>query len=147
MKRLRTEDMRRTSASRERAATVEDVRAVFKGQDVGLNDDGSVWVKTAGGATVTIKKVLRVDDGIVGARLGAGNEALGRYFEREIQLQQDEGGIVTLRHETEHFLERAGILRGPEIGALRRHIRALAEKGKWKPFDEKDIGGMEDRAE
>jgi hypothetical protein len=142
-------DFRRAEAGRERAVGLEDVRAEFAGKAAtGLNPDGSVWVKAPGGAQVTIRLLRRVDDGGVAVAVEVGgDEILGRYFEGEIHLQRDKAGVTTLRHEIEHFLERAGLLRAPEIGALRRHVRALVEKGKWKPFDAANPGGMEDRAE
>ncbi len=133
--------------------TLDDVKSVFKGQEVTQLEDGSIAIKTQGGYDLIVKSVDRIDPDHAVLQIGHGREFLkdgemiaGKYQDGAIELVKGVGDKWTLHHESVHFMEDMGILNENEVGLLQRHIRNLVNDGKFETKNEKDIGGAEDRA-
>lgn len=134
--------------------SLEDVRAVFAGQDVGMSatDPGVFWVRLKNGRGLEIRRVDRIDpdqaaiDVAYGQMDDEGVLVAGKYQAGVIEISRDIGDRWTLAHESVHFLEDAGLLTAGDVNALRRHIRRLTDTGQWETRNRDDIGGSEDRA-
>jgi adenine/guanine phosphoribosyltransferase-like PRPP-binding protein len=134
------------------AISLEDIKDVFPGQQVGQLQDGSYWVQTAKNQAVVIKVVDRISADrarfrvLYGRGLRKGEPVVGRYSHGTIELQRILGDRWTLRHESVHWMEDAGILSPRDVRTLKQKIVQLAEKGEFTPINPHDIGGAEDRA-
>lgn len=133
--------------------TLNDVKQIFKGQEVGINPDGSIWVQTRSGQGLQIKNVNVIDvdraafDLAYGEMNNKGELVIaGKYNEGIIEIRKDVGDTFTLAHESYHWLEDVGYVTENEADTLRRHILDLHAKGKFDPVNSRDIGGAEDRA-
>ena len=131
--------------------TLKDVREVFKGLDAGLNEDGSIWVRTRRGQGVVIRNVERIDVDRVaflisrGRMSDSGDLVTGKYQDGVIEISR-QGDRWTLRHEQMHWLEDMGILSSADQTILRNHIRRMHRVGAWETANPQDVGGSEDRA-
>ena len=136
-------------------ATLEDVQAIFKGQEViqpgGTNSP--IYVKTRGGQYLTIETVNEISENEVDFTLAYDKkfdkntmELAGSYGGGVARLVRGVGGRWTLAHESMHFLEDAGIIDSGDVAALKGHIKGLVRDGKFETANKKDIGGSEDRA-
>jgi len=134
------------------AISLDDVRAVFKGQHVGISPDGDIWVRTKAGHGVTIKTVQQISEDSASFKLTYGRQKetgefiAGKYKSGVIEIQEDIGNKWTLSHESVHFFEDAGILTNRDIAALKTRIKQLVNNGKFTTRNKEDIGGPEDRA-
>jgi len=114
--------------------TLKDAQSLFKGQSVGLNSDGDIWVKTTGGHALVITEVNEIasDEAefkiAYGKVRGAGEKIAGSYqgFEFEsgehkgiIKIVKGIGDKFTLAHESTHFIEEAGLLNNLELNVLK----------------------------
>lgn len=133
--------------------SLADVQKIFKGQDTGINPDGSIWVRTNKGQGLQIKNVdiIDVDRAAFNMAYGDMNTngelvVAGKYNEGVIELRKDIGDTMTLGHESYHWFEDVGIVTPNEADVLRRHIIDMHAKGKFDPVNSKDVGGAEDRA-
>jgi hypothetical protein len=142
-----------------RPAKLEDVKRFFPGQEVGLDANKNIYVKTRGGKYVTIYRVdhieanpdvLTVGYGVSNLKPGhvipgaMGVTPSGEYY---IKLHRVFADTWTLAHEgLGHFTEVSGLLNSRDIDVLKNHIKNLYRNGRWEPANRKDVGGPEDRA-
>ena len=137
---------------RDQGITLDDIKRLFKNQDVLQLQNGNIRMTTKGGAELTIKSVDSVDTDnasfyvTYGRKPATGELATGRYRDGKIDIHKDLSNNWTLTHETLHWMEDVGIVTSKEVDMLRDHIRKLNEQGKWDPANKDDIGGDEDRA-
>lgn len=133
------------------ALSLADIQDVFKGQKVQVQQDGSIRVETANGKQVTIHLVEQITPDRLAFQLGYGREQkpgetiLGAQSGNRIEIQRTAGGKWTLREETAHWIEKAGLINPLEIALLRQEVKRQVAAGKWTPTDPKDVGGLEDR--
>lgn len=131
--------------------TLKDVQQLFKGQNVGLSDDGSIWVRTKGGKGLQINLVKHIEPNSTVFEVSYGrvpkNKMSGKYKAGEISINRDIGDKWTLAHESEHWLEDVGIITQKETEVLRSYIRRQEKAGKFTTINKGDIGGLEDRAQ
>jgi len=132
--------------------SLEDIQAVFKGQDIKRTPEGYIRVTTKYGGSVEIRTVDWIDADNVAFNMAygrikkAGEVVIGKYEDRRIDLHRDLAGRWTLTHESYHFMENAGIISKSDIKVLQNKIRAMAKQGKFTPYDEANVGFAEDRA-
>jgi hypothetical protein len=116
--------------------------------------DGIIHVRTKSGHGFTIQAVSSVTPDQIQFEAGygrqpkPGEEISGKYehSSRRISIVKGVGDKWTAGHEFMHFLEKLGLISGMDVGVLQNHIKQLYNKGQFKTSNEKDIGGMEDRA-
>lgn len=137
--------------------SLKDVQELFspeikRGARVGLSPNGVYWVKTPKGNLLTIETADWIDEDTVAFKLGRGRMKLsgevvtGKYHANKVVITHA-GGKWTLAHEAKgHWFEDIGAITPKDAGVLRRHIRRLYRKGKFKTDNESDVGGAEDRA-
>jgi len=141
-----------------KVAKIDDVKKFFPGQEVGLDANKNIYVKTRGGKYVTLYRVDHIEPNAVVILAGYGKtkfapgsvipgafgqKSTGGYY---IKLHRTFGDTWTLAHESMHFMETAGIINERDVEVLKAHIRNLHRDGRWDPANRKDIGGPEDRA-
>lgn len=131
--------------------TLSEIQEIFKGQDV--NQDGNAFVvKIKNGKTVRIASVdhIAMDKISFGIGYSRGLKQTdfiaGKYAKGKIEIHKQAAGNWTLTHESEHFMEDAGIITSTDIAALRGHIKRLVSDKKFQTRNKNDIGGAEDRA-
>lgn len=140
-------------------AKLDDVKRFFPGQEVGNDRDGNIYVKTRGGAYVTIYKVdhIEANPDVLTVGYGVSNLKPGQVIpgamgvtpsgEFYIKLHRVFGDVWTMAHEgLGHFIESAKILNDRDVDVLKAHIKNLHRDGRWDPANPEDIGGPEDRA-
>lgn len=133
----------RKSAFTEAGVTLKDIQRAFKGHHVGLNPDGTVWVRFKGGGGIQVKNVNQISADKIAFELAYGRMQedgefiAGKYENGTIALQRDIADRFTLSHEAFHHLERSGMLARTDIEALDRAVR-LQSKGKIQRPSEED---------
>jgi len=114
--------------------TLKNVQAAFPGQTVGISPDGSIWVRTKGGAGLQIRTVKEIDGKLVlnthAGRLDDQGMILGKYHKYEISLLKDLAGTWTLNHEIEHWLEDIGIIGPREQLILMSRVTSMGKSGQ-----------------
>ena len=140
--------------------TPEDVKDIFKGQEVNIMDDGTIVIHTKGDQWLGISEVneLIPDEAAFEINWGKGwtkdQKIAGGYdpggpLENSGTIRLTKGlgtNRYVLRHEQVHWLEDVGILSTRDIELLRSQIKKEAKAGTWTPKNPQDIGGEEDRA-
>ncbi len=134
--------------------TLKDVQKLFKGQHVGLSENGDIWVQTKSGrkAKITFSDTIEMSESDIAAfqaeyqRLPTSDETVaGKYQNGTIHISMV-GDKLTLAHESTHWMEDAGVLNTKDVGVLKSHIQKLVKQNKFKPTAKDNIGGSEDRA-
>jgi hypothetical protein len=131
--------------------SADDVKSLFKGQDVDAYPDGLFHVHTKSGKFLSIKNVAGIYPDHISFEMDYGRPlrkdevVAGFYSDNRIEISLY-GNKWTLQHETSHWLEDTGILSPMEVSVLRGHIRKLTRQGKFTPENKDMIGGAEDRA-
>jgi len=138
--------------------TLADVQNAFKGQEV-REVPGGFMIGLNNGRIVTIAEVNHISINEMNLSIGYGRKNLGQDevvsggygYNKElgtgvIKLVRGAADRWALHHESVHLMEDIGVLNQNEINLLQRHIKNLAEEGKFKTANKKDIGGAEDRA-
>ncbi|MBI9090708.1 MAG: hypothetical protein JEZ12_15940 [Desulfobacterium sp.] len=114
--------------------TLQQIQKWFKGQDVGLSPDNSVWVRLQNGAGLRIKSVKMVAEGKyllstkAGQMDGKGRLIAGKYASNEIELVEGVVDGSTLSHEIEHWLEDIGVITALDQSVMDVKIKAMAGK-------------------
>jgi N12 class adenine-specific DNA methylase len=111
--------------------SLEDIKARFKHQDVGLSPDGSIWIRMKNGMGVIIRTVKDFgkedyEIAVQTGRMTSGGKILGKYQDQTITLSRDYASQGTLDHELEHLLEDIGLISERDIKAMDRKIAELA---------------------
>jgi len=117
--------------------TLSQIKKWFPGQSVGLNPDGSTWVRLQNGAGLIIRNVEQVAEGrfLVSTESGKMDQngiIAGKYSNNEIELVDGVADGKTLSHELEHFLENIGVITTADMFAMDARINSLAKKGEFK---------------
>jgi len=119
--------------------TLEEVQAIFKGQEVTRTATGNFRIRTKHGGSVEIRGVDYIDADTAAINLGyarglkEGEKVAGKYQDGVIYLNRNFAGRWTLAHESVHFMEDAGIISRDDVAILRQKIKALAAAGKFTP--------------
>jgi len=127
--------------------TLQDIQKAFskaRNVNVGLSNDGSVWVRIRGGEGFQIGFVDRINFDEVafetryGRVLEDGEFAAGKYHDGVIVLQKDFADIQTLWHEVNHFVTDK-YLNKTDNGVLKASYRRLYGKDRGYDPSQEDI--------
>uniref|UniRef100_A0A6M3XDY4 Putative poly(ADP-ribose) polymerase n=1 Tax=viral metagenome TaxID=1070528 RepID=A0A6M3XDY4_9ZZZZ len=116
-------------ATKSGQVTTADIQSFFKGQNVGLSNDGSVWVRTKSGHGVQIKTVQNIAPDKAAFQIAYGRQKRtgefisGKYQDGTIELQKDISDKWTLRHEQIHWMEDVGILTDRDIYTINHALK------------------------
>lgn len=130
-----------TTSTDKPAVTLSQIKKWFKGQSVGINSDGSIWVRLQNGAGLIIRNVKQVSEGkyllsTESGKVDQNGVIAGKYFNNEIELVDGVADGKTFTHELEHFLEDIGVITKMDQLAMDIRIRKMIREGNL-PFKEK----------
>ena len=120
--------------------SVKDIQSIFKRHEVGLSNDGSIWVKTRGGNGLIIKTAKWISADKIAFEIGygrmkeTGEMIAGKYLNSTITLNKYIADKWTVLHELEHWAEDIGLLSALDIAALNKAI--TKEQGIDSPSKE-----------
>lgn len=116
--------------------TLSQIKKWFKGQSVGINSDGSIWVRLQNGAGLIIRNVKQVAEGkyllsTESGKMDQNGLIAGKYANNKIELVDGVATGKTLSHEVEHWLEDIGVITNLDKSVLDIAINTMAKKGEF----------------
>ena len=123
------------------SVTPDQIKKLFPGQTVGVNLDGSVWVRLQNGAGLIIRNVKQVAEGkyllsTESGKMDQNGVIAGKYLNSEIELVEGVATGKTLSHEIEHWLEDIGLITAMDKSVLDTAINTMAKKGQFKKLQD-----------
>lgn len=128
--------------------TIDDIRSAFPDQEVGLDKNKDIWVRTKSGHGVTIKSVQDISVNEKAFQIGysraqkSGEVITGTYQDGVIRIVKGIGGKWTLHHESTHWMEDVQILNKLDTNVLDNAIKK-ADFGKGRSAKEKRASYIE----
>lgn len=116
---------------------LDDIRKLYPGQDVFLDDGGKISVRLKNGQGITFENVRDagkdfIEFAIQTGQMSKNGRILGITVDNKILLDSEFADNMTLWHENKHVLDNLGIITEADNSVLNREFNKLRKANKLK---------------